>query len=48
VLNSFITSGVSNGQVLLQLGFLNLTDPAGRTSPTPAWAGSSAPTPTAT
>ncbi len=33
VLNSFITSGVSNGQVLLQLGFLNLTDPIGQNLP---------------
>jgi cysteine-rich repeat protein len=33
VINSFITSGVSNGQVLLQLGFLNLTDPVGQNLP---------------
>lgn len=33
VLNSFITSGVSNGQVLLQLGFLNITDPRGQDLP---------------
>lgn len=33
VLNSFITSGVSNGQVLLQLSFLNLTDTRGQNLP---------------
>ena len=33
VLNSFITSGVSNGQVLLQITFLNLTDPRGQNLP---------------
>ncbi len=30
VLNTFLTSGVSNGQVLLQLLFVNLTDPLGQ------------------
>ena len=33
LLNSFITSGVSNGQILLQLAFLNLTDPRGQNLP---------------
>lgn len=33
VLNSFITSGVSNGQVLLHLTFLHLTDPRGQNLP---------------
>ncbi len=33
LLNSFVTSGLTNGQVLLQLGFLNLTDPRGQNVP---------------
>jgi cysteine-rich repeat protein len=33
LLNSFITSSFSNGQVLVQLGFLNLTDPRGQNVP---------------
>ncbi|MBK8693641.1 MAG: DUF4215 domain-containing protein [Deltaproteobacteria bacterium] len=33
VINSFLTSNVSNGQVLLQLAFLNLTDPRGQNLP---------------
>ncbi len=33
LLNSFITSSFSNGQVLVQLGFLNLTDARGQNVP---------------
>ncbi len=33
LLNSFVTSGLTNGQVLIQLGFLNLTDPRGQNVP---------------
>lgn len=33
ILNSFITSPISNGQVLIQLSFLNLTDPRGQNLP---------------
>lgn len=33
ILNSFISSAVTNGQVLIQLGFLNLTDPLGQNLP---------------
>ncbi|MBI5517924.1 MAG: DUF4215 domain-containing protein [Deltaproteobacteria bacterium] len=31
--NSFVTNGISNGQLLLQLSFLNLTDPRGQNVP---------------
>lgn len=33
IVNSFITSPISNGQILLQLSFLNLTDPRGQNLP---------------
>jgi cysteine-rich repeat protein len=33
ILNSFITSPISNGQILIQLSFLNLTDPRGQNLP---------------